>query len=163
MGKSANAIQAQKARLFTLRLLLGAEWETFPTDVHKQLISKPYRVEVSSDRMGLRLSGAALTRESGEELQSHGVTPGTIQVPHSGQPIILAAGCQPTGGYPKIAHVIHADLPLLAQAIPGDWLSFELIDSWTARQIWLERERELAILKAGILANTLGYHSEGAR
>jgi allophanate hydrolase subunit 2 len=102
--------------------------------------------------MGVRLTGEALARELRNELQSHGVVAGTIQVPPNGQPIVLAAGCQPTGGYPKIAHVISADMPKLAQAVPGDWLMFELVDAGIAEQALSGRERDLAILRAGMLS-----------
>ncbi|TFE28112.1 5-oxoprolinase subunit PxpB [Cohnella luojiensis] len=153
-GASYIARQSRKPRVFTLRLLAGSEWDAFTSESRELLFEELYRVEASSDRMGIRLSGEGLVRESRHELESHGVTPGTIQVPPSGQPIILAAGCQPTGGYPKIAHVISADLPSLAQAVPGDLLAFELTDESTAEQALKEREREIAILKAGMLARS---------
>ncbi|MCD9024177.1 5-oxoprolinase subunit PxpB [Cohnella silvisoli] len=151
-GAAYQATQTNliESRVITLRVLLGAEWEEFSPDSRKRLFNEPYRIEASSDRMGLRLSGGAIIRDKHEELQSHGVVSGTIQVPPNGQPIILAAACQPTGGYPKIAHVISADLPLLAQAVPGDWLGFKLTDIGTAEQALREREKDLAILKAGM-------------
>ena len=65
--------------------------------------------------MGYRLAGTALTREAQSELLSHAVLPGTIQVPPSGQPIVLLADAQTTGGYPRIGAVIQADLWKLAQ------------------------------------------------
>ncbi|RED63828.1 KipI family sensor histidine kinase inhibitor [Cohnella lupini] len=144
--------QPRRPRLITLRILAGAEWDKFAPESHKSLTGELYRMEVSSDRMGMRLRGEALTRTDVGELQSHGVTRGTIQVPPDGQPIILAAGCQPTGGYPKIANVVSVDLPLLAQAVPGDWLAFELVDGRTAHEALRAREGDLATLKAGIMA-----------
>ncbi len=153
-GASSSLGLPRKPRLFTLRILAGAEWDSFTPESQRLLVEEFYRVEVSSDRMGVRLSGETLTRNGGEELESHGVSPGTIQVPSDGQPIVLAAGCQPTGGYPKIANVVSVDLPLLAQAVPGDWITFELVDSRTASEAFLEREVELAKLKAGIMAYT---------
>ncbi|WP_373229108.1 5-oxoprolinase subunit PxpB [Cohnella sp.] len=160
---SWNAEAAKSPRDIKVRVLLGAEWDTFISDSQKSLFKDKYRLEVSSDRMGLRLAGTILMRiVNDEELESHGVTPGTIQVPPNGQPIILCAGCQPTGGYPKIAHVISADMPLLALAVPGDWVSFELTDSWTAHQALLDRDRKLAVLRAGIqLAHAREIHAEG--
>ncbi|BBI32169.1 5-oxoprolinase subunit PxpB [Cohnella abietis] len=141
-----------RARTITLRVLLGAEWEDFSLESQQVLFRKPFRVEPSSDRMGVRIAGEALQRKNHEELESHGVVPGTIQVPPSGQPIILGVACQPTGGYPKMAHVISVDLRLLAQTLPGDWIKFELTDSQTAEQELRKRERELAVMKAGLLA-----------
>ncbi|QJD87543.1 5-oxoprolinase subunit PxpB [Cohnella herbarum] len=133
-----------------LRVLPGAEWDSFTVESRNRLVSGQYRIETNSDRMGIRLSGGALTRTNYEELESHGVVAGTIQVPPDGQPIILGSGCQPTGGYPKIAHVLSADMPRLAQAVPGDRMIFELSDIDQAEQAIRQQERELAILTAGI-------------
>ncbi|MFC5469071.1 5-oxoprolinase subunit PxpB [Cohnella suwonensis] len=143
-----------KRRILPIRLLPGAEWGRFGKEARELLFREAYRVETSSDRMGARLSGPAIPISVGGEMESHGVSPGTIQVPPGGRPIILAANCQPTGGYPKIANAIAADLPLLAQASPGDWLSFSLTDADTAERALKLRERELAKLKAGLRALT---------
>ncbi|MFC5402714.1 5-oxoprolinase subunit PxpB [Cohnella soli] len=139
-----------KRRLIPIRLLPGAEWERFGEDVRAQLFREAYRVKTTSDRMGVRLNGLAIPISEGGEMESHGVSPGTIQVPSDGQPIVLAMNCQPTGGYPKLANVIAADLPLLAQAAPGDWLSFSLTDTDSADRALQQREREHAQLKAGL-------------
>jgi len=69
--------------------------------------------------MGYRLEGAVLTQRGKAELISEGMTMGAIQVPSNGQPIVMMADCPTTGGYPKIATVTSADLPLLAQCVPG--------------------------------------------
>lgn len=139
-----------ESRRFTLRIVRGAEWETFGEEAQNRLLQSEYRVQAASDRMGIRLSGHPLGRERTEELISHGVVPGTLQVPPDGQPIVLAAGCQPTGGYPKIAHVIGADLPILGQFVPGDRAAFELVSHEEAWEAWLAEERELRMLQAGI-------------
>ncbi len=135
-----------------LRVIAGAEWESFGDQARRTLLGSPYRVEASSDRMGIRLSGPFLSRLTDVELQSHGVVPGTIQVPQGGQPIVLAPGCQPSGGYPKLAHVITADLPLLAQLAPGDVVRFELTELEGAMQAREEQERDIALLQAGVFA-----------
>ncbi|MBI2773379.1 MAG: biotin-dependent carboxyltransferase family protein [Chloroflexi bacterium] len=85
------------------------------------------RVSQRSDRMGVRLEGAAL-ETGGPEILSHGVAAGAIQVPHGGDPIVLLADGQTTGGYPVIATVIGADLGAVAQALPGGSLSFYEVD-----------------------------------
>ncbi|MBW5446977.1 5-oxoprolinase subunit PxpB [Cohnella sp. CFH 77786] len=133
-----------------IRVLPGAEWDDFGEEGRRRLLESGFRVEASSDRMGLRLSGQPIVRERSEELSSRGVAPGTVQVPPGGQPIILAAGCQPTGGYPVIAHVIGADLPLLAQCRPGDEVAFRLADLEEAWSAWETVERKLRLLKAGV-------------
>jgi len=147
--EAGNAAQRNPGRI-SLRVIPGEEWGEFTEEARELLLKAIYRVEASSDRMGLRLSGVPLIRSERKELASHGVVPGTIQVPPDGQPIVLGAGCQPTGGYPKIAHVIGADLPLLAQAAPGSTLTFEAVTLREAERAWSRRRRELALLKAGI-------------
>jgi len=72
-----------------------------------------------SDRMGYRLEGAQLTHQGSPDLLSEGMAPGAVQVPAGGQPIVMMADSPTTGGYPKIAAVVSADLHLLAQCPPG--------------------------------------------
>lgn len=87
----------------------------------------PFRVASQSDRQGVRLEGAPLAARGGEIL-TFGVVAGAVQVPPDGQPIVLLADHQTTGGYPVIATVITADLGLVAQAAPGEELRFERVD-----------------------------------
>jgi antagonist of KipI len=101
--------------------------------------------------MGVRLEGPPLEIGAGSgELLSHGVVPGTVQVPAGGLPIILASDCQTTGGYPKIAHVISVDLPLLAQAKPGDTIRFREVSLPEAQRIGISFEREMQRLAAAV-------------
>lgn len=86
-----------------------------------------YRVSERSDRIGVRLEGPALARERAEIL-SFGVAPGAVQVPHGGDPIVLLADGGTTGGYPVIANVTAVDLGRVAQALPGEELSFYEVD-----------------------------------
>ncbi len=85
-----------------------------------------YEVSPASNRMGLRLKGSPLLRRSGE-LVSEAVAPGAVQVTNDGLPVVLGVDGQTIGGYPKIAHVIRADLDLLAQLRPGDRVRFERV------------------------------------
>jgi biotin-dependent carboxylase-like uncharacterized protein len=98
-----------------IRVLRGPEYDSFADSAHEALWSEEWRVTPQSNRMGYRLSGPALVRESPSELPSHAVLPGTIQVPPNGQPIVLMSDAQTTGGYPRIGAVIRADLWRLAQ------------------------------------------------
>jgi antagonist of KipI len=82
-------------------------------------MSHEYSVSATSDRMGYRLEGEKLIRRNNTELISEGMTMGAIQVPLNGQPIVMMADGPSTGGYPKIGAVASADLPLLAQCVPG--------------------------------------------
>jgi antagonist of KipI len=109
-----------------------------------------FKVTLQADRTGVRLSGSALERASSAELLSTAVAPGTIQVPPNGQPIVLLADAQTIGGYPQVAHVIGADLPLVAQLKPGDHVRFREVSSEEAVKLLLARERSLAILHEGL-------------
>ena len=73
---------------------------------------------------------------------------GSVQVPPDGQPIVLMADRQTTGGYPKIASVVSVDLPLLAQMVPGQELRFDRIDLDEAQRLYLARERDIGRLSA---------------
>ena len=146
----------------TVRIVPGAEWEQFGEDARRALLGSAYLVGSASDRMGVRLSGPAIARADSTELPSHGVAPRTVQVPPDGQPIVLAAGCQPTGGYPKIAHVVTADLPLLAQLAPGDRVRFERVGMEQAEEAMAAMEQDIAILRAGVFARICAIATGGA-
>ena len=103
----------------TVDVIVGPQAEYFEPDGMGSFLSNPYKVSPSSDRMGYRLEGPRPTRRSSTELTSEGLASGAIQVPPDGQPIVMMADCATAGGYPKIATVISADLPLLAQCTPG--------------------------------------------
>ncbi|HTH62443.1 MAG TPA: biotin-dependent carboxyltransferase family protein [Paraburkholderia sp.] len=98
-----------------VRVLRGPEYDSFTSDAQHALWTDEWVVTPNSNRMGYRLSGTALERSTGEDLLSHAVLPGTIQVPPNGQPIVLMGDAQTTGGYPRIGAVIRADLWKLAQ------------------------------------------------
>jgi biotin-dependent carboxylase-like uncharacterized protein len=127
----------------TVRVLPGPEYAEFDTASRDALLATGWTVTPASNRMGYRLAGPALRRERGDELPSHGVLPGVVQVPPSGQPIVLLADAQTTGGYPKIAVVIRADLWKLAQLRLGATLRFVPCSPDDAIAALRERQREL--------------------
>lgn len=131
-----------------VRVVRGAQAEEFSEAFF--VAECRYRVTPHSDRMGLRLGGAALERRPAEELRSSVVLPGTIQVPPDGQPIVLLADAQTLGGYPQIAHVISVDLPLVAQLRPGDVVRFRAVSLEEAHQLALARDRALGMLREGL-------------
>jgi antagonist of KipI len=94
--------------------------------------------------MGLRLQGATIGSTAGGEMISEGVSLGAVQITAGGLPIILFAEQQTTGGYPKIANVISADLSSLGQLRPRDEIRFELVEVESARALFLEQEKLLA-------------------
>src|SRR5207249_2899251 len=111
-----------------IRVLAGPHHERFAQSALEALQSAPYVIGHNSDRMGFRLEGPTLAPARGATIGSDFIsdaTPlGSIQVPASGQPILLMADRQTTGGYPKIATVISADVPLAGQLGPGDAITF---------------------------------------
>ncbi|CAM3530445.1 Carboxyltransferase domain-containing protein [Bordetella sputigena] len=119
-----------------IRFIPGPHWSDFTAAAQDQLTTRSYIVTQQSDRMGARLSGQPLALTEPLELISEATAFGTIQVPPDGQPIVLMADRQSAGGYPKIAYVASADLPLLAQAMPGDALHFEAITQADAELAW---------------------------
>jgi allophanate hydrolase subunit 2 len=110
----------------SIRVIPGPESDGFAPDWHDSLLKASWKVTHQSNRMGYRLQGPALLRRATEELKSHAVFPGAIQVPPGGAPIVLMADAQTTGGYPRIAAVIAADQWRLAQIAPGASIQFEL-------------------------------------
>ena len=107
-----------------LRVIRGPQAKMFTTAAYDALFASRYAITSNSNRMGYRLEGAALTHVGGADILSDATPIGSIQVPAAGQPILLMADRQTTGGYPKIATVISADLPLAGQLAPGDWIEF---------------------------------------
>jgi biotin-dependent carboxylase-like uncharacterized protein len=127
-----------------LRVTPGPQSDWFPESSQHLFYSVPYRVTEESNRMGLRLEGPPIPENSGGQMISEGVSLGAIQIPHGGQPIILFVEQQTTGGYPKIANVISADLPSVGQLRPRDEIRFEQVDWETARALLQEQEKLLA-------------------
>jgi len=123
-----------------LRVTDGPQSDWFPETSRRIFYNSVYRVTEEANRMGLRLEGAAVAARSSGEMITEGVSPGAIQVPGSGQPIVLFVEQQTTGGYPKIANVIAADLPSVGQLRPRDEVRFEHVDFDTARRLLVEQE-----------------------
>jgi len=124
--------QALATGCIKIRVMVGAEYHCFTEQARTAFVNSEYEVTRDCNRMGYRLSGAALELRQPLELLSHGIVPGTVQVPPSGQPIIQLAEANTCGGYPKIGNVIDIDLWRLAQARPGTRLRFDVIDAASA-------------------------------
>lgn len=134
-----------------LRVLPGPEVAEFEPDSLAAFFATAWRVSPQSNRMGYRLTGPVLRRRAGlGDLPSHGVLPGVIQVPPAGQPIVLLADCQTTGGYPKIGIVIQADLWQLAQAPLGSLLRFEPCEPEAALAALRQRRHALQQLASAL-------------
>ncbi|MGH7593958.1 MAG: biotin-dependent carboxyltransferase family protein [Gemmatimonadales bacterium] len=128
-----------------VRLLPGADVDRLSGESRMALFNRPFRVSTQSDRMGYRLDGPRLALEAGVEKTSEGVTWGTVQLPPDGQPIILLADRQTTGGYPVIGHVAAVDLPVVAQRKPGDALRFTAAALGEAQRALIQRERTITM------------------
>lgn len=107
-----------------IRALPGPEYHEFSREAQENFWRLPWQLSPQSNRMGYRLHGQRLVREEQRELTSHGLLPGVVQVPHNGQPIVLMNDAQTTGGYPRIACIIAADLHNLAQVRLGEPVHF---------------------------------------
>jgi antagonist of KipI len=142
MSVVAKAL-AQLAPRKILRVTAGPQSDWFSEDVRKAFYSATYRVTEESNRMGLRLEGAAIASASRGEMLSEGVSLGAVQITAGGLPIILFVEQQTTGGYPKIANVISADLASLGQLKPRDEVQFERVEMETARSLLVEQEKLL--------------------
>lgn len=126
-----------------LRVVPGPQADWFHADALKMVTGVSFRVSPRSNRMGYRLEGPPLTRVRDAELISEPVGIGAIQVPGAGEPILLMADRQTAGGYPKIGHVISADLPLAGQLAPGDFIEFITCSRNDAVTALIARERQL--------------------
>ncbi|MRS13941.1 5-oxoprolinase/urea amidolyase family protein [Enterobacteriaceae bacterium RIT691] len=107
-----------------IRALPGPEYHEFDAASQENFWRAPWQLSPQSNRMGYRLQGQPLVRTTDRELQSHGLLPGVVQVPHNGQPIVLMNDAQTTGGYPRIACIIDADMYQLAQIPLGQPIHF---------------------------------------
>jgi len=126
----------------TLYAIAGPHVRRLDSQGRGLLFGATFKVSREADRMGYRLDGPRLAT-SGEELLSFGLTAGAVQVPHGGQPILLMADHQTAGGYPVVATVVSASMPMAGQLIPGDELRFQ--------EVTLERARQMRLTLAAAL------------
>lgn len=126
---------------YTLRVMRGPEWEWFTGEAQQAFFNHPYTITKDSNRMGTRLAGDLLPLVAPREMVSAAVNQGVIQVPPSGQPILLGADRQTIGGYPRIGVITTVDFGSSIQLRPGDSIRFQEIS--TAEAHILLREREL--------------------
>ena len=124
-----------------LRVLAGPQEDWFAETAFETLEAGTFVISRDSDRTGYRLDGPPLAHRTEGPMISD-VTPlGTIQVPASGRPILLMADRQTCGGYPQIATVISADMPLAGQLAPGDWIRFRRCTPRDALAALIAQER----------------------
>ncbi|MDB5592126.1 biotin-dependent carboxyltransferase family protein [Enterovirga sp.] len=126
-----------------IRVVLGPQDNLFPAESVAAFLSNTYTVSDEADRMGYRLSGPTISHLRGYNIVSDGLVQGSVQVPGSGMPIVMMADHQTTGGYPKIATVITADLRVLAQRRSGDTVRFQAVDVEAAQALARVRATEI--------------------
>jgi len=125
---------------YLLRCTRSVESDQFSQEQTEQFYAQRFQVTPECNRMGIKLSGKSLEFEKTLEMTSCGLTQGSIQVPPNGQPIISSVDGQTIGGYPRIANIISADLPLLGQLKAGDQLNFTLVTQSNAEKMLAEVE-----------------------
>jgi len=126
-----------------VRVVLGPQDDYFTSEALEVFLNSEYIVKAQSDRQGYRLEGPVLKHTRNADVVSEACWPGAIQVPGDGLPIILLADAMTTGGYPKIASIISADLDKMGQAKPADKISFERVSLGEARSLFLVKEERI--------------------
>ena len=150
---------------FHIRVILGPQDEEFTRSGIETMLTSEYRVTVDSDRMGCRLEGPDIAHETGPDIVSDGTALGSIQVPGSGQPIILLADRGTTGGYTKIATVIAPDIGLISQALPGARVRFHEVSVDEAHEALREQEEMIREIKSHVgldLTGAVSVTSDGS-
>ena len=147
--KISNSLIPLYSRFPTARVTAGAEFSLLTALGEQNFLKNAFTVSAKSDRMGFRLEGDPVYLLEREELLSSAVNFGTIQLLPDGQMITLMADHQTTGGYPRIAHVIERDLPVLAQLGATDKVGFHLISVREAENLQLALEKDLSYFRIG--------------
>lgn len=147
--KISNHLIPFYSRFPTVRVTAGAEYQFLTAFSEQKFLVETFSISAQSDRMGFRLAGEPLYLLSFKEMLSTAVNFGTIQLLPDGQMIVLMADHQTTGGYPRIAHVVEQDLPLLAQLGANDKIGFHLISVEEAENLVLDFEKDLCFYRAG--------------
>lgn len=152
VASSQHTLYRQRAprgdSVAVVRIMSGPQHDRFALDALAALTASPYQVDTNSNRMGYRLVGSMLHHRIGADIISDATPLGAVQVPASGQPLLLMADRQTTGGYAKIATVISADIGVAGQVAPGESLQFAVCDRAEAMSALLARERPLLALES---------------
>ena len=123
-----------------LRVIKGLQYDRFENKIRDIFFRKRFKVSQRSNRMGLRTEGPEIKAGITDEILTEGLPIGAVQVPGNGYPIISFVDHQTTGGYPKIANVIAADLCKVGQLKPGDEFKFQLVSVAEAEKLYFEQE-----------------------
>jgi biotin-dependent carboxylase-like uncharacterized protein len=134
-------------REISVRVVMGPQDDYFTKKGIYTFLNSSYEVTQNIDRMGYRLKGETIEHSKGADIISDGIPLGSVQVPGDRQPIVMMADRQTTGGYTKIAVVISADIPKVAQARPGDIIHFKSISVEDAHRLYKNYEEQFDIIR----------------
>ena len=138
----------------------GHEWPLLTAASKAAFVENNFLIHPSSDRMGYQLKGSPIALQQPLELVSSAVNFGTVQLLPDGHLIILMADHQTTGGYPRIAHVITAHLPKLAQLRPSDTIQFKWTDLEEAEQLLIGRKKSCISSSVPVLIISMKWCAE---
>lgn len=133
-----------------IRIVLGPQDDLFAEAGIETLLSSEYQITAEADRMGYRLSGPKIAHADGFNIVSDGIVTGSVQVPGTGEPIVLLADRQTTGGYPKVATIVRADLARFVQMRPGSSLRFAAVTLQEAVALARSDARRMESLLASV-------------
>jgi antagonist of KipI len=136
-----------------VHVLEGQHFGSFDSSAQRSFFDAVWKISPESNRMGFRLAGPALARTEADEILSGPTALGTVQVPANGTPIALMADHQTTGGYPRIAEIVSADVPRLAQLAPGGSVHFSRCDLGMAAELRHHSQERLLSALRGIAWN----------
>lgn len=142
------------AREITLRVLMGPQDDYFTEKGIATFLGSTYTVSNEYDRMGCRMQGEIIEHKNGGDIITDGISFGAVQVPSHGNPIVMMADHQTTGGYTKIANVISVDLPKLAQCMPGFKIHFEKVSIEEAQDLYCAEKAGFKDLKESLEVRT---------
>lgn len=150
--RSRALLRPWRSRTGPIRVVLGPQDSYFSEEVLARFLTRPFTASAKRDRMAMVLEGPALPAARGHDIVSDGTVAGSVQVPGSGQPMVLMADRQTTGGYPKIATIAHVDLPRLSQLPVGRSFRFQAIAQAQAEDLLIRARQAFRDAKAEIEA-----------
>ena len=142
LSRRSASHQIRRRQENIIRVLLGPQEDCFTAEGLATFLETSYTVSREFDRMGCRLEGQPIQHKADGNIISDGIANGAIQVPTTGQPIIMLAERQSTGGYTKIATVISVDLPVIGQCCPGDRIRFQAVSLEEAHRLLKEQRSQ---------------------
>lgn len=141
---------SEMSTVLIVHAIKGPEFDRFNSASQETIFTSEFSISSQSNRMGYRLEGKKFALEQQTEMVSTAVTTGIVQITHEGNPIILMADAQTIGGYPRIARICAADIPLLAQTRPGLKIRFKEIGEEESADRCKELSNRMKRLKSGI-------------